>query len=41
MTEQVLKFTSSAEKKRALLDEHCVNIESLAMADRFFYEITK
>ncbi|TMW41652.1 hypothetical protein DOY81_013264 [Sarcophaga bullata] len=41
MTEQVLKFTSSAEKKRAVLDEHCVNIESLAMAACFLYEISK
>lgn len=40
MVEQLLKFTPSAEE-RALLDEHSEDIESLARADRFLYEISK
>ncbi|XP_055684371.1 disheveled-associated activator of morphogenesis 1 isoform X1 [Lutzomyia longipalpis] len=40
MVEQLLKFTPSAEE-RALLDEHTEDIESLARADRFLFEISK
>lgn len=40
MVEQLLKFTPSAEE-RALLDEHSEDIDSLARADRFLYEISK
>ncbi|XP_037934330.1 disheveled-associated activator of morphogenesis 1 isoform X2 [Teleopsis dalmanni] len=40
MVEQLLKFTPSAEE-RGLLDEHSEDIESLARADRFLYEISK
>ncbi|XP_020798867.1 disheveled-associated activator of morphogenesis 2-like [Drosophila serrata] len=38
--EQLLKFTPVVEK-HALLDEHKEDIESLARADRFLYEISK
>lgn len=40
MVEQLLKFTPSPEES-ALLDEHCDEIDSLARADRFLYEISK
>jgi dishevelled associated activator of morphogenesis len=40
MVEQLLKFTPSAEE-RVLLDEHSDDIDSLARADRFLYEISK
>uniref|UniRef100_A0AAG5CZK0 FH2 domain-containing protein n=1 Tax=Anopheles atroparvus TaxID=41427 RepID=A0AAG5CZK0_ANOAO len=40
MVEQLLKFTPSTEE-RALLDEHSEDIDSLARADRFLYEISK
>lgn len=40
MVEQLLKFTPSAEE-RALLDEHSEDIDSLARADRFLFEISK
>jgi dishevelled associated activator of morphogenesis len=40
MVEQLLKFTPSAEE-RTLLDEHSEDIDSLARADRFLYEISK
>ncbi|XP_046383257.1 disheveled-associated activator of morphogenesis 1 [Ischnura elegans] len=40
MVEQVLKFTPSAEES-ALLEEHSDEIDSLARADRFLYEISK
>ncbi|KAL5278203.1 DAAM2 family protein [Megaselia abdita] len=40
MVEQLLKFTPTAEE-RALLDEHIEDIESLARADRFLFEISK
>jgi Formin Homology 2 Domain len=40
MVEQLLKFTPSAEE-RVLLDEHSEDIDSLARADRFLYEISK
>ena len=40
MIEQLLKFTPSAEE-RVLLDEHSEDIDSLARADRFLYEISK
>ncbi|XP_026478989.1 disheveled-associated activator of morphogenesis 1 isoform X3 [Ctenocephalides felis] len=40
MLEQLLKFTPSPEEA-ALLDEHAEDIESLARADRFLYEISK
>lgn len=40
MVEQLLKFTPTAEES-ALLEEHGEEIESLARADRFLYEISK
>lgn len=40
MVEQLLKFTPTAEE-RVLLDEHSEDIDSLARADRFLYEISK
>lgn len=40
MLEQLLKFTPSPEEA-ALLDEHAEDIDSLARADRFLYEISK
>nr|CAD7440127.1 unnamed protein product [Timema bartmani] len=40
MVEQLLKFTPSAEES-ALLEEHSEEIDSLARADRFLYEISK
>lgn len=40
MVEQLLKFTPTAEE-RTLLDEHSEDIDSLARADRFLYEISK
>ncbi|XP_017787328.1 PREDICTED: disheveled-associated activator of morphogenesis 1 isoform X2 [Nicrophorus vespilloides] len=40
MVEQLLKFTPSPEE-RALLEEHGDEIDSLARADRFLYEISK
>ncbi|KAG8227858.1 hypothetical protein J437_LFUL006482, partial [Ladona fulva] len=40
MVEQILKFTPSAEES-ALLEEHSDEIDSLARADRFLYEISK
>lgn len=40
MVEQLLKFTPSSEEV-ALLEEHSDEIESLARADRFLYEIAK
>ncbi|XP_049825993.1 disheveled-associated activator of morphogenesis 1 isoform X2 [Aethina tumida] len=40
MVEQLLKFTPSPEEA-ALLEEHSDEIESLARADRFLYEISK
>ncbi|XP_049841849.1 disheveled-associated activator of morphogenesis 1-like [Schistocerca gregaria] len=40
MVEQLLKFTPSAEEA-ALLEEHAEEIDSLARADRFLYEISK
>jgi len=40
MVEQLLKFTPSAEEA-ALLEEHSEEIDSLARADRFLYEISK
>lgn len=40
MVEQLLKFTPSTEE-RTLLDEHSEDIDSLARADRFLYEISK
>ncbi|XP_076273248.1 disheveled-associated activator of morphogenesis-like protein isoform X2 [Rhynchophorus ferrugineus] len=40
MVEQLLKFTPSPEEC-ALLEEHCDEIDSLARADRFLYEISK
>ncbi|KAJ4426490.1 hypothetical protein ANN_27304 [Periplaneta americana] len=39
MVEQLLKFTPSAEEA-ALLEEHSEEIDSLARADRFLYEIS-
>ncbi|KAK7601114.1 hypothetical protein V9T40_008555 [Parthenolecanium corni] len=40
MVEQLLKFTPTAEES-ALLEEHSEEIDSLARADRFLYEISK
>jgi dishevelled associated activator of morphogenesis len=40
MVEQLLKFIPSAEEA-ALLEEHSEEIDSLARADRFLYEISK
>lgn len=40
MVEQLLKFTPSPEEC-ALLEEHSDEIDSLARADRFLYEISK
>ncbi|XP_060532378.1 disheveled-associated activator of morphogenesis 1 isoform X2 [Cylas formicarius] len=40
MIEQLLKFTPSPEES-ALLEEHSDEIDSLARADRFLYEISK
>ncbi|VEN48316.1 unnamed protein product [Callosobruchus maculatus] len=40
MVEQLLKFTPSSEEA-ALLEEHSEEIDSLARADRFLYEISK
>ncbi|XP_044737044.1 disheveled-associated activator of morphogenesis 1 isoform X2 [Chrysoperla carnea] len=40
MVEQLLKFTPSTEEA-ALLEEHSDEIDSLARADRFLYEISK
>ncbi|MPC72665.1 Disheveled-associated activator of morphogenesis 2 [Portunus trituberculatus] len=40
MVEQLLKFTPTTEEK-GLLEEHLDEIENLARADRFLYEISK
>lgn len=40
MVEQLLKFMPSQEEK-ALLEEHSMEIDSMARADRFLYEISK
>lgn len=40
MVEQLLKFTPTAEE-RSTLEEHADDIDSLARADRFLYEISK
>lgn len=40
MVEQMLKFTPSSEEA-AHLEEHSEEIDSLARADRFLYEISK
>ncbi|UYV69042.1 DAAM2 [Cordylochernes scorpioides] len=40
MVEQLLKFVPSAEEK-ALLEEHSMEIESMARADRFLFEISR
>lgn len=40
MVEQMLKFTPSSEEA-AQLEEHSEEIDSLARADRFLYEISK
>lgn len=40
MVEQLLKFTPSPEEA-ALLEEHQDELENLARADRFLYEISK
>nr|XP_045619347.1 disheveled-associated activator of morphogenesis 1-like isoform X1 [Procambarus clarkii] len=40
MMEQLLKFTPTAEEK-SMLEEHLDEIENLARADRFLYEISK
>jgi dishevelled associated activator of morphogenesis len=40
MVEQLLKFTPSSEEA-ALLEEHSEEIDNLARADRFLYEISK
>ncbi|XP_050698138.1 disheveled-associated activator of morphogenesis 1-like isoform X2 [Eriocheir sinensis] len=40
MVEQLLKFTPTAEEK-VMLEEHLDEIEHLARADRFLYEISK
>ena len=40
MVEQMLKFTPSPEE-RALLDEHAEEMEHLARADRFLFELSK
>ncbi|XP_023239391.1 disheveled-associated activator of morphogenesis 1-like [Centruroides sculpturatus] len=40
MLEQILKFMPSSEEK-ALLEEHSNEIENMARADRFLYELTK
>ncbi|XP_050550295.1 disheveled-associated activator of morphogenesis 2 isoform X3 [Spodoptera frugiperda] len=40
MVEQLVKFTPSAEEA-ALLEEHQDELESMARADRFLYEISK
>ena len=40
MVEQMLKFTPSPEE-RALLDEHADDIDHLARADRFLFELSK
>lgn len=40
MVEQLLKFTPSSEEA-TLLEEHSNDIDSLARADRFLYEISK
>lgn len=40
MVEQLLKFTPGADEA-ALLEEHSYDLDSLARADRFLYEISK
>ena len=40
MVEQMLKFTPTPEE-RALLDEHADEMEHLARADRFLFELSK
>jgi dishevelled associated activator of morphogenesis len=40
MVEQLAKFTPSAEEA-ALLEEHQDELDSMARADRFLYEISK
>lgn len=40
MVEQLLKFTPTVEEKN-MLEEHQDEIENLARADRFLYEISK
>ena len=40
MVVQMLKFTPSPEE-RALLDEHAEEIDHLARADRFLFELSK
>ncbi|XP_042867935.1 disheveled-associated activator of morphogenesis 2-like [Penaeus japonicus] len=40
MVEQLLKFTPTVEEK-VMLEEHADEIENLARADRFLYEISK
>ena len=40
MVEQMLKFTPSPEE-RALPDEHAEDIDHLARADRFLFELSK
>lgn len=40
MVEQLLKFTPTPEES-ALLEEHSEEIDSLARADHFLYEISK
>lgn len=40
MVEQLLKFTPGTDET-ALLEEHSYDLDSLARADRFFYEISK
>ena len=40
MVEQMLKFTPTPEE-RALLDEHADDIDHLARADRFLFELSK
>ncbi len=40
MVEQMLKFTPTPEE-RALLDEHADELDNLARADRFLFELSK
>jgi dishevelled associated activator of morphogenesis len=40
MVEQLLKFTPGPDEA-ALLEEHSFDLDSLARADRFLYEISK
>lgn len=40
MVEQLLKFTPGPDEA-ALLEEHSYDLDSLARADRFLYEISK